>query len=358
MKIDYSKNHYGTLGVEKTATTAAIRLAYRKMAAKCHPDVKPGDAESEELFKKINEAHEVLSSPELRSRYDSGDVDFSQGWGPAYTGSSHRRQQVANTDVEIVAVVTAFESLSPINYTASFTRSVYCGDCQGKGTKGDSSRGVTCPDCQGSGIRRTTQSLGVMSFSTDSPCQRCCQRGFLFTEVCGVCGGWGFRDEAAEMKIMLPLGCVGKRLAVSEAGNRQHPSQRPGHLIIQTLLHPDPSFDFSQDYSAFTKVRVSPVEAILGATLTLNAIDGSEVTVNLPPGASSGHREVIHGMGLFSDENSRGPMVIQVDHEMPTSSTPEEAEALRHYLRLRAGQPEPSDEKENDTAESAEGTKS
>ena len=76
------RDYYEALGIPKTASIAEIRSAYRKLAAKYHPDVNPGDHTAEDKFKEINEANEVLSSPEKRQMYDQyGHDGPAQGFG-------------------------------------------------------------------------------------------------------------------------------------------------------------------------------------------------------------------------------------------------------------------------------------
>jgi curved DNA-binding protein len=91
------KDYYATLGVSKTATPEEIKLAYRKIARKCHPDLNPGDKAAEEKFKNLNEANEVLSDPEKREKYDQ----FGQQWNqPRSTeNSSYRGTNVSNEDL-------------------------------------------------------------------------------------------------------------------------------------------------------------------------------------------------------------------------------------------------------------------
>ncbi len=207
------RDYYEVLGVERTASVAEIRSAYRKLAAHYHPDVNPGDHEAEEKFKEINEAHEVLSSPEKRQVYDQyghdgspqgfggmgeggfGDIFdmfFGAGGAAGRTGGGERARQQATqgNDLRYDLEITLEEAAFGVHKTLRLSRLEACETCQGSGAKAGTAP-QTCPTCSGTGQVRHVQNTILGSFATVAPCARCRGEGRIVPDPCPACRGQG-----------------------------------------------------------------------------------------------------------------------------------------------------------------------
>ncbi len=185
------RDYYEVLGVERTASVSDMRSAYRKLAAKYHPDVNPGDHTAEEKFKELNEAHEVLSSPEKRQVYDQfghdgpqggaggagfGDIfDMFFGAGGGFqsrrgAGNAERARQQATlgADLRYDLEITLEEAAFGVDKTLKLSRLEPCETCRGNGAKPGTSP-ETCPTCSGSGQVRHVQNTILGSFATVTP---------------------------------------------------------------------------------------------------------------------------------------------------------------------------------------------
>ena len=211
------RDYYEVLGVDKSASDADIKKAYRSLAKKYHPDMNPGDKEAEQKFKEVNEAYAVLSDADKRKKYDtyghdafdptaggsgfSGFGDFGGfdmgGFGDIFSsffggGTSSRRQNgpVRGDDVNVRITLSFEEAVFGVKKDITYRRTQRCAECSGTGAaKG--SQPKTCTKCSGSGQIRVQQRtpLGVMQ--TQRTCDACGGRGTVIENPCKACRGTG-----------------------------------------------------------------------------------------------------------------------------------------------------------------------
>src|SRR5438093_1275749 len=223
------RDYYQILGVSETATTDEIKKAFRRLAKQHHPDRNPNNPQSAERFKEINEAHDVLSDPEKRKKYDqlrrygafagyggagsrpgSGgappgaggagfDFDLSDlgsfgGLGDLFSSIFGRRgtreeedaDEVIEVTVSIPFKVAALGGKIPI----TLPMPEVCPTCGGKGAAPGATI-KTCPECKGRG----TVSFGQGGFAVNRPCAMCRGKGTVPSERCSTCPGWGGGPE-------------------------------------------------------------------------------------------------------------------------------------------------------------------
>ena len=220
MELEY----YSILEIEKTATTEEIKKAYRKLAMKYHPDRNKGDKDSEEKFKKINEAYQVLSDEQKRKQYDMFgstwwawgfwwaygwwvDVDlwdiFEQffGWG-SWFWSTHRARpkESRGEDLEKIIQIDLKTSIYWWKEKISLNKYVKCPDCNWEWWEGKK----TCPDCHWSWyVTYTKQSLFWVVQQT-AECEKCSWTGEIFEKVCKKCN-WKKRvQEIKDIELDIP----------------------------------------------------------------------------------------------------------------------------------------------------------
>jgi molecular chaperone DnaJ len=364
-KTDY----YELLGIPRKAPVKEIRAAYRKLARKYHPDLNPGDKSSEEKFKQIQEAYEVLSDTKKRQMYDQfgfntpgpggmpppgagyggvspedvhfdfGGFDFGGGSG-AGGGTSFRdvfsqffrgataaqagqQEREPGTDLEYQIDITFAEAMHGTVKKLSFTRLDVCNVCHGAGfMPGDEK---VCPTCNGSG--QVTQVSGKMRFQV--PCSRCGGRGKLRT-MCRNCGGEGRVARMDTLDVRIPPGAkTGSRVRVAGRGNAGMHGAPPGDLYIITKVEPHPFFERRGD-DLYTVVPITVTEASLGSKVEVPTIDG-RAQVRIPPGTNSGKKLRLREKGAPSAgrPGKRGDQIVEVQVVVPKP----EDERVRNLLK-------------------------
>src|SRR4051812_39421553 len=275
--------YYETLGVPKQASAGDIRKAYRKLARKHHPDLNPGDKSSEERFKNVQEAYDILSDPKKRQMYDqfgfysengfagagpppgsqgpppgmdfsgfdfsdfpgagsgSGagrrtetggggfrDI-FSQFFGGRGGGGQHAEPEKGG-DLEYVMDIDFWQAIRGTQARLNITRYEICATCHGSGAS--SAGEVTCPQCKGTG--NVSQMAGAMKFNLT--CPRCQGTGKL-RNACPTCGGDGRVTRTEQVDVRIPPGARdGSRLRVPGKGNAGTHGAQPGDLYITTKV--------------------------------------------------------------------------------------------------------------------------
>lgn len=357
-------DYYQTLGIARDASPDEIKRAYRRLARKYHPDVnkEPG---AEDKFKEVNRAHEVLSDPEVRARYDRfgeagvqggqggfGDMGDVGGFADIFetifsgfggsgmgggAGASTRRRSgpVRGDDLRLDLKLEFREAIFGGEKEIRIPHLEVCTACKGTGAKPGTSA-KTCGTCGGSGqVRRATRTP-FGSFAQVSVCPTCNGEGQVIEEKCESCGGVGRKQETKKLKITIPQGVDnGTRLRVAREGDAGVRSGTPGDLYVYLFVEEDP--DFKRDgVNILSEIKVSYLQVILGCKLPIETVDG-EVELTIPPGTQPNTVLKLEDRGVpqLGNPVSRGDHLITVKVVIPNRVTAEERELLLQLATLR-----------------------
>jgi molecular chaperone DnaJ len=352
-------DYYELLGVSRTADKEEIKRAYRRLARKYHPDVNKEDG-AEERFKEINRAYEVLSEPEMRSRYDrygeagvgsgvgagSPDIDFGfadifesffSGFSGGAGQSSRRRSgPVRGNDLRLDLKLDFREAIFGCDKEIRINTQETCSTCSGSGAK-PGTRPVTCSTCSGSGqVRRATRTP-FGSFTQVSVCPSCSGTGQVIEDKCETCGGRGQKQVSKNLKITVPPGVdTGTSLRVPSKGDSGQRGGPPGDLYVHLFVNEDA--DFKRDgINILSDIKVSYLQAILGCTISVDTVDGPE-DVEIKPGTQPNTVMVLEDKGVprLGNPVSRGDhlLTILIDIPNPSRLPAEEQELLEKLAKL------------------------
>lgn len=356
-----ARDYYEILGVSRNADKEDIKRAYRRLARKYHPDVNKEDG-AEERFKEINRAYEVLSEPELRTRYDrfgeeglraaaqagSGFQDFSDlggfadifesffsGFSGTASQSRRRSGPTRGDDLRLDLKLDFREAIFGGEKEIRISHLETCATCTGTGAK-PGTRPRTCSTCGGSGqVRRATRTP-FGSFTQVSLCPTCNGSGQMIEDKCDVCGGSGQKQEAKKLKINIPAGVDnGTRLRVSGEGDAGQRGGLSGDLYVYLFVNEDPEFQ-RDGINILSDLKISYLQAILGCRLEINTVDGP-VELVIPPGTQPGTELTLEGRGVprLGNPVSRGDHIITAQVEIPNKISSEERELLEKLAKLR-----------------------
>src|SRR5579859_2189625 len=353
MATSTKQDYYDLLGVPRKAGAKDIRTAFRKLARKYHPDLNPGDKSSEEKFKQLQEAYDVLSDSKKRQMYDQhgfysdnfppsagpgaggGDAgvnfDFGRfdfGGGPsegASGGGSFRDlfsqffrggrssvmepEREAGGELEYQIEIDLWDAVRGGVKKLQITRLDTCETCHGTGAIGAAQ---TCTVCGGTGT--VQQAAGKMRFNV--PCTRCGGTGKIHTP-CRTCSGEGRVRRNETIDVRIPPGLAGgARLRVPGKGNSGTMGAPPGDLYLRVEVKPHAFFE-RRDNDLYTKVPVTVTEATLGAKIEVPTIDGRSL-VRIPPGTDSGSTLRLREKGIPRARNgSRGDQYVEIQVVVP-----------------------------------------
>lgn len=349
------KDYYEVLGVEKGATDAQIKSAFRKLAIKYHPDKNQGDKEAEKKFQEINEAYQVLSDPQKRSNYDQfgtadfngagggfdGGFDFSGmgGFGDIFDtifgggGSSSRRRNgpVQGDDLEYNLSLTFEEAIFGCTKEISITRSETCEDCKGSGAEAGTTP-HTCPNCNGTGQVRVQRQTPLGNFVSTTTCDKCGGKGKIIEKPCKTCRGKGNVRKNRKITVNIPAGVdTGNVMPLRGQGEHGKNGGPAGDLYVRIRVAPSKQF-VRKGNDIYVDMHISMGNAALGTEIKVATVDG-DVTYNIPEGTQSGTLFRLKGKGVPRVNGSgRGDQYVKVIVDIPKNLNDKQKEALHAFM--------------------------
>lgn len=351
------RDYYEVLGVSKGASDADIKKAYRGLAKKYHPDMNPGDKEAEAKFKEVNEAYDVLSDADKRSKYDRyghaafdpsaggggsgfgggfGGFDFGDIFSSFFGGGGSTERSRANMAVEgedIMARLTiSFEEAAfGCKKDVSFARVEVCSDCQGsgaaKGTKPE-----TCQTCRGTG-RVTVQQQTMLGYmQTQRACQSCHGTGRIIKTPCKNCNGKGYVKVPKRLEVSIPAGIDSmQRIVLRGQGSAGRNGGANGDLIIEVRVKEHTIFT-REGKNLYCEIPITFSQAALGADIDIPVLGGKTESFHIPEGTQTGTRFTVRGKGV-ADLNSgrRGDLILTAVVDTPQNLTPKQRELLEAF---------------------------
>ena len=350
----FETDYYKVLGVSEGATEKEITRSYRKLAKQYHPDAHPG---SEERFKEITAAYDVLGDAAKRKEYDEvrrlGMAGPGQGFGQRdgfnfrvddlgdlfgglfRQGGAGRRQRAGpqrGEDLQAELHLSFEEAVEGVVTTVNVATTVPCATCGGNGSR-PGTVPVTCPTCGGVGAVNDNQGL----FSLSSPCPDCGGRGTKVVDPCPTCFGTGMQRRERAVKVRIPAGVDdGQRIRVKGRGAPGHNGGPAGDLFVIVHVSPHPLFG-RRGRDLTLSVPVSFPEATLGATITVPSLQKS-VSLKIPPGTKSGKTFRVRGHGLRQGGQT-GDLLVTVEVTVPAELSEAERRAVEALAKASTASP-------------------
>ena len=357
---DQKRDYYDVLGVQKGATDAEIKKAYRRLAKENHPDLHPGDKEAESRFKEINEAYEVLSDSDKRSRYDQfgfagvdpnyaaggggfgggfdggfdfgdlGDI-FGSFFGGGFGGGGRARTGPQRGESLRMGLTITFEEAAfGCEKEVTLDRVEQCETCHGSGAAAGTSP-ETCPNCHGSGQVQQRRQTPMGVFATTTTCPRCGGKGKIISNPCKDCGGTGQVRRRKTVKVSIPAGIDnGQTISLRGQGNAGRNGGPSGDLLLVISVLPHQLFRRDGE-DVYCDAPITFTQAVLGGEMEIPTIDG-KVKYTIPEGTQTGTTFRLRGKGIPNvNGRGRGDQFVTVHIETPRNLNREQKEALRKF---------------------------
>lgn len=354
------RDYYEVLGLNKGATDADIKKAYRKLAKKYHPDANPNNQEAESKFKEATEAYEVLSDENKRQTYDQFGHSAFEGAGGFYGGgnfsgmdmgdifesffggggfsdifgggsSKRRRGPSRGADLQYNLTIDFEEAVFGCKKEISFQADDKCDTCNGSGTK-PGTHAETCKTCGGSGQERVMQQTMFGSMTTVIECRTCHGEGKIIKDPCTVCSGKGKVRKTKNITVDIPKGInEGQSIRKAGMGAPGEKGGPNGDLLVAISIRPHKTF-IRQNNDIYVEVPISIVQATLGDEIKIPTIDGEE-NYTVKAGTQPETTVTLKNKGVFNVRNPklRGDEIIKFKVVVPTKISDHQKELLMQF---------------------------
>ena len=349
-KMTNKRDYYEVLGVTQSAGADNIKIAFRNLARKYHPDVNK-EPDAEEKFKEINEAYSVLSDPEKRSAYDrygfqgvntNGMPDYSTmdlsdlfdlfGLGNfgGFGGTSRRSRNAPRrgADLNTRLKLTFEEAVFGAEKEVEITRNEKCSVCSGTGAE-PGSKPVTCQTCKGSGEVRQVQQTFLGQMVQVVTCPTCGGRGEMIERPCQTCRGTGLERKTTRKKVNIPAGIDnGNQVRMIGEGQPGANGGPNGNFYIEIEVAPHKFFRRNGN-DILLDIDINMAQAALGDEINIPTLDG-DVKLRIPSGTQPGRVFRLKDKGVpILHRTERGNQMVTVNVQIPTSLSDEQEELLK-----------------------------
>jgi len=350
------RDFYEVLGVERSATDADIKRAFRKLAQQWHPDVNKESA-AQDRFKEINEAYQVLSDPQRRQQYDmfgragvggGGAQDpfggaagfggfsdiFDAFFGGAAAGGGRRARPTSGSDLRYDLRITFDEAVLGTEKEIEFPVLGRCDTCGGSGAKAGSTP-VQCTQCNGRGEIRSVRQTMLGQMVNVAPCPRCRGEGKTIDNPCDACRGEGRTERRRSLRVTIPAGIdEGHQIRLSNEGEVGPRGGAPGSLYVAVHVADHVSLT-REGTELIYEAEISIAQAALGTRLRVPTVDGEDAEVEIKPGTQPGTQIRLKNRGVphLRRQSVRGDLHVIANVVVPSKLSKRQRELLEAYAK-------------------------
>lgn len=342
------RDYYEVLGVDRNASEADVKKAFRRLAMRYHPDRNPDQGEeAANRFKEAKRAYEILSDEQKRAAYDQfGHAGVEAGAGAGASadpfntifgdifgevfggrrGGGHQSRRGANLryrlDLDFTQAVFGAEARITI------PRTVACSTCAGSGARPGTGLS-TCGRCGGSGQTQVRQGI----FSIRQTCGACGGEGRVVADPCGDCSGNGVVRKSEEISFKVPPGVdTGDRSRVRGKGNAGKRGGPSGDLLVEMNVRPHPFFE-RDGANLHCRFPLSFTTAALGGEVEVPTLIGN-VRLKIPSGTQSGRTFRLRNRGVKPARGGRrGDLFCHMEVETPVDLNGAQKRLLKQFAR-------------------------
>ncbi|MBR0399634.1 MAG: molecular chaperone DnaJ [Mogibacterium sp.] len=362
------RDYYEVLGIQKGASEDEIKKAYRKLAMKYHPDRNPGDKAAEDKFKEVNEAYEVLSDPDKKSKYDRfgfAGVDPSYGGGAGAGGfggfgdfggfgggginfddifdmfgsfgGGGRRGRARNAaqkgrDLQKTITIDFTDALFGCSKQIELNKDIRCKTCNGSGARQGTGR-KTCDQCGGSGQISQVANTPFGRIQNVTTCPKCGGAGTVVESPCPDCSGTGRIRKTVKIKLDIPAGVDNDSIVTLRGQGEPGINGGPdGDLYIVINVKPHSTYKRRGD-DLYLDLPITFDQAALGAKVQVPGF-GETYSYTITPGTQTGSSFRLKGKGVTNVRTGRkGDLYVKVVVEVPSKLSRKEKKAIEEMAQ-------------------------
>ena len=351
------RDYYDVLGVQKNASDAEIKKAFRNLAKENHPDSNRGDEGAETRFKEINEAYENLKDPQTRAAYDqfghagtqAGGMGGGGFGGGGFGGNfsdifedlfgdfagrsgqgSRQQRQSRGSDLRAEIKIDLKDAYYGTTRELAINSATGCDDCDSTGAASGSGRS-TCQHCGGSGSVRSTQGF----FTLERTCSVCNGKGSLIENPCRSCSGSGRVRKKRKLSVNIPRGVdEGTRIRLGGEGEAGENGGPYGDLYVFVSIKENEFFKRSEA-DLLSEVPIDFVTAALGGQIEVPTPDGKKIRISIPEGCQNNRQFRLKGKGMpVLQTNRLGDLYVEIRVEVPTKLDEQQKGILREFSEI------------------------